>query len=948
MPGIVDASVKCENRGSIKKATVNIKCYSPEQFRILEVLYLRLGYTVFLEFGWSSYLDGGTLKNSSSTLIETEFFKLQKGAKYVDFLKKIEEERKSKKGNYDGLLCKVSNFSWTFSQDGSYDIELSLITMGDVIESLKTNVKPSKGIVDLISEKYALYGNEVAPTDEEAMDTNVPPAPAQDLISAYLFLQRVYVADKTTNPDYYNGKNDTGTTVSGVAINVSNIFIKQGTGLKLKTPASEKDFLYFSYNDLENDEDVLNNEGFYIRFGHLINFIRDNIILKSKKSNEPIIEIDKDFETAKMYVFPYQVSLDPRVCIVGTKEQISAKAFYTNLPVWNDIKGFGANIANIYLNGAMVSRVLSEKKDEEGNISLYEMLNTICSELNRALGSVNNLETIIDEETMSIKIIDSSLPLIKPISSAKLELYGYNGNKSNFVYDFNIKTEITNDFATMVTIGATAGGYAKGTENTMFSKWNKGLEDIFKEDYIPPTQTGDNDEDPPNNVYASEFWMKRYAPFGLTYPQDIEDDVTTPDACALSPEIIDKNIELVSEFYKYCQYKIQQKNQKYASPTNGFIPISLGITLEGISGIKIYNAVNVNTRFLPSNYPNNLNFIIKGVNHKISDGKWETNLETVVIAKSEKEGILKYSDIRAYVLKEIKAGVAASKANAAETTAFIQQDQSNRAPLTLATVTALISAAAASFQPTINPDGSPVTLDSNGLAPIPGQYNNLKAIINFIFKGESNKGDPNIYNIGVYKQCMQIASGTPGSSYYKPTAVNLSNLTAKQVLEIQRWKGGENPIGVKKDCPGNGVFNTSLFAVGIFQMIPGTCYNAVKYLNAWNWKFDYEGQINIGVGYLVIGPKRKNLTAYLKGTNTGTQAHLKSAVDDLAMEWASCAIAGDISRGTSLKGYYGGQGGKKSAAESANALIESRIQYSKNIPSYFPTYYNGPRSATPS
>ena len=698
MPGIVDASVKCENRGSIKKATVNIKCYSPEQFRILEVLYLRLGYTVFLEFGWSSYLDGGTLKNTSSTLIETEFFNLQKGSKYVDFLKKIEAERKSKKGNYDGLLCKVSNFSWTFSQDGSYDIELSLITMGDVIESLKTNVKPSKDIVDLISEKYSLYGNEVAPTDAEAMDTNVPPAPAQDLISAYLFLQRVYVADKTTNPDYYSGKNDTGTTISGVAINVSNIFIKQGTGLKLKSSASDKDFLYFSYNDLENDEDVLNNEGFYIRFGHLINFIRDNIILKSKKSNEPIIEIDKDFETAKMYVFPYQVSLDPRVCIVGTKEWISKKAFYTNLPLWNDIKGFGANIANIYLNGAMVSRVLSEKKDEEGNISLYEMLNTICSELNRALGGVNNLETIIDEETMSIKIIDSSFPSIKPLPSTKLELYGYNGNKSNFVYDFNIKTEITNDFATMVTIGATAGGYAKGTENTMFSKWNKGLEDIFKEDYIPPTQTGDKDEDPPNNVYASEFWLKRYAPFGLTYPQDIEDDITTDDACALSPEIIDKNIELVSEFYKYCQYKIQQDNQKYASPTNGFIPISLGITLEGISGIKIYNAVNVDTRFLPSNYPNNLNFIIKGVNHKISDGKWETNLETVVIAKSEKEGILKYSDIRAKVLREIQAGVDVAKVKDAELTTHIQSVQIP--PFTLESVTALITAAAAAFQST--------------------------------------------------------------------------------------------------------------------------------------------------------------------------------------------------------------------------------------------------------
>ena len=720
MPGIVDASVKCENRGSIKKATVNIKCYSPEQFRILEVLYLRLGYTVFLEFGWSSYLDGGTLKNTSSTLIETEFFNLTEKSKYVDFLKKIEAERKNKKGNYDGLLCKVSNFSWTFSQDGSYDIELSLITMGDVIESLKTNVKPSKEIVDFISEKYPLYGSEVAPITEDGIGKNTPPAPAQNLISAYLFLQRLYLqnfkednlnnilfTDKEFFRTFYN--DDAGMTVNGDKTEVPNFFIKQGD--KIKANSKSTDFIYFNYGkggNISTEYMEMHNEGFYIRFGHLIQFIRDNIIIKSKVSKEPIIEIDKDFEKSKMYAFPFQVSLDPRVCIVGTKEKISQKTFFSKLPVWNDMKGFGANIANIYLNGAMISRVLGEKQDEEGNVSLYETLNSICSELNKALGNINNLETIIDEETNSIKIIDSSFPPPPKTPSAKLELYGYNGNKSNFVYDFKIKTEITNDFATMVTIGATAGGYVKGTENTMFSKWNKGLEDIFKEDYIPPKQTGDEDDDPPNNVYASEFWLKRYAAYGLTYPNAVKGGLHRPDVCVLSPEIIDKNLELVSEFYKYCQYKIQQQKQKYASPTNGFIPISLGITLEGISGIKIYNAVNVDTRFLPSNYPNNLNFIIKGVNHKISNGGWETNLETVVIAKNEKEGLLTYSQIKGFVKDEILKGVAKSKPNSAELTPPIPSIQVEE--INTATVTARIAAALAGFQPTINPvnpDGSP-------------------------------------------------------------------------------------------------------------------------------------------------------------------------------------------------------------------------------------------------
>ena len=659
MPGIIDASVKCENRGSIKKATVNIKCYSPEQFRILEVLYLRLGYTVFLEWGWSNYLDNnGKLQPDYSTLIESSFFNLDTNSKYTDFLKNIEAYRKGKDGNYDGLLCKVSNFSWNFSADGSYDIQLTLISMGDVIESLKTNVTPSKDIVEYITKVYSLYGDE---TNEDGLtnaDKKSPPSPANDLISAYFFLQRTFVADSNLNPDYWKtyktiifGKDGTS--------KVAGIFIKQDTNFKFEPKAEEKDFLYFSYNTLEDDEDKLNNEGFYVRFGHLIKFIKENAILKIEGSKDRIIEIDTDFENAKMYVFPYQVSLDPRVCIVGTNELLSKKIFYNELPIWNDGTGNGANIANIYLNCAMVSRVLGEKQDEEGNISLYEVLSTICSELNLALGSVNNLETVIDEEN-SIKIIDASYQPVVKGESAELQLYGYNGNNSNFVYSFDLKTEITNDFATMVSIGSTAGGYAKGMENTMFSKWNKGLIDIFKENYTSPKQISTKDDnDPANLTYASEFFYKKYAPYGLTFPQDIEDDVSTKDACAISPEIIDKNLVLVPEFYKYCQYKIQQQEEKYASPTNGFIPISLGITLEGISGIKIYNYVKVNTEFLPSNYPDNLKFIIKGVNHKISANNWETSLETVVIANSsDKNGkpFKSYHEILKIVDEEIDKG----------------------------------------------------------------------------------------------------------------------------------------------------------------------------------------------------------------------------------------------------------------------------------------------------
>ena len=40
MLGIESFEIKCENRGSIKTASMKIKCYSPEQFKIIEGQFL--------------------------------------------------------------------------------------------------------------------------------------------------------------------------------------------------------------------------------------------------------------------------------------------------------------------------------------------------------------------------------------------------------------------------------------------------------------------------------------------------------------------------------------------------------------------------------------------------------------------------------------------------------------------------------------------------------------------------------------------------------------------------------------------------------------------------------------------------------------------------------------------------------------------------------------------
>ncbi len=57
IPGITDLQVNHKNRGSLREAQINLKAYNQKQFEIIDILYLRLGYTVLLEWGHSQYLN---------------------------------------------------------------------------------------------------------------------------------------------------------------------------------------------------------------------------------------------------------------------------------------------------------------------------------------------------------------------------------------------------------------------------------------------------------------------------------------------------------------------------------------------------------------------------------------------------------------------------------------------------------------------------------------------------------------------------------------------------------------------------------------------------------------------------------------------------------------------------------------------------------------------------
>jgi hypothetical protein len=173
MMGIKSAEIKHENRGSIRRATVQIKAFNKVQFDIIDTLYLRLGFDILLEWGHTMWYDnkGELHKGSDHENSLAKEFLDGKGSvpsseippppttfgEYVDplnsteklvsvnltydtFLQLIQKQRLKSCGNYDAMFAKVVNYHWSFLPDGSYDITLDLVSIGDIVESFKVNI----------------------------------------------------------------------------------------------------------------------------------------------------------------------------------------------------------------------------------------------------------------------------------------------------------------------------------------------------------------------------------------------------------------------------------------------------------------------------------------------------------------------------------------------------------------------------------------------------------------------------------------------------------------------------------------------------------------------------------------------------------------------------------------------------------------------------------------
>jgi hypothetical protein len=154
MPGISDASIETQGRlGSVRSATINFKCWDKDQLDIIDALYFKLGFTMLLEWGHTTYFKAGDDK-----LYHSEDYFIDPFAENVTkerILEQIAKNNRNSEGNYDAMLGLVTNFNFTYNQSGGFDCTIKLMSLGVLGDTIKIN---NAGLLPgLLKEELKLY-----------------------------------------------------------------------------------------------------------------------------------------------------------------------------------------------------------------------------------------------------------------------------------------------------------------------------------------------------------------------------------------------------------------------------------------------------------------------------------------------------------------------------------------------------------------------------------------------------------------------------------------------------------------------------------------------------------------------------------------------------------------------------------------------------------------------
>jgi hypothetical protein len=682
MPGITSLDVKSKSAyGSLREATVNFQCWDIRQLEELEQLYMRPGYSVLVEWGWAPYLNNKKEFIPSVLLSNYLFEKDQtKENLWAEIFK-----RASTDGNYDAVYGFVKNYSWKARSDGGYDCSVSIITMGEILESLKINY----GAFDKAElKKKGLFPIIGAPADSFA-SSETGAAILSALITGFIV---------TGNPalgaaaSLLVSKDDVSAAYSqnilaGICAELYNIANEKTKSVNVSTftltdnSNKDKKGISYVYNFIKYKVDFENMAGpsitdggnqIYIRLADFIEVLNRYVLLSDKKNKTPLAKLsvhepDATYSGDKGNPLLclgdiHQISTNPYVCLIrndaykdpDTKlgvtnlDTTSIKSYLSVMGAFDylDLKTEFGNIGNIFVNldylyGLSINDTLAEKdKKEKNDIILFDYIKSMMSGINTAIGNVANFDIFIDPVDSVARIIDVNYVDTNNRSNAydnafKIEVH----NLKSTVRDYKLESQIFPEQSTMVAIGAQVKGGALGTNTDTLVDFNKGLIDRIIPQKDSPTSKPNPDNDVNIEIEKLEELQKSWAIIADLFIElnpdwwESRGDYDIEQSAKYSNALKDIIVYFTS---------IINKNTK----NRAIIPTKLSLTMDGLGGMVIGNMFKINEDVLPSGYKggtgnagSKIGYVVTGLGHKIDNNDWTTQVDAQFVVLDEPQGL---------------------------------------------------------------------------------------------------------------------------------------------------------------------------------------------------------------------------------------------------------------------------------------------------------------------
>ena len=511
MPGLTSLSIKTGGKlGTLREATFEFTCYNKKQLDIMSALYMRLGFSVLVEWGHIPYINNtGQLETNPTPL---GFYGINDKE---ELMEQIQKNRVLHSGNYDALWGTIKNFTYSLEDNGTFKCQVQLVGAGDILESLKINqsafTKDEKStptesniIYATIADKNksllneALYNYYQIVTEKDIENVNIN-AGVQFLTLVESYLKPNLGISFYLNGTEYNWKKNDELQRKGYHFSlISKLNTPQGNGSIQSTeiPDIENANYYFSRliagyeiddNDIGNNIKKPGLEQAYITLGHLLLLIKATGFIYDEKDNkkEPYIYIDVNPETNRCYTFPGHCSLDPTVCLIGSeklpyeiKSSIFDKLkerypFYDGSPN-SDLGGrFMWTLVNIEFITSTLKKY--SKSNKENNVYFVDFLKDILDGISKACGGFNEFRIVPDDDTRCIRIFDDRVSSTYGYETAKYLTIPVLG-KESIVYNFSYSSKVSPQTAAQIVIAAQAKDDIKNNKDALaFSHLNEGL-----------------------------------------------------------------------------------------------------------------------------------------------------------------------------------------------------------------------------------------------------------------------------------------------------------------------------------------------------------------------------------------------------------------------------------------------------------------------------------------